>query len=344
MSETTKNMTSRERVYRTLAFQNADRIPFDMWVLPAAKMEYGEKLEALQTQYEPDFAAFVGPFDHGFTPEYYQVGKYVDPWGSEWSNIQAGVIGEVKKPVFADYSALEGYTAPTQRFLKEWDAQKDAIAQARNAGKFVIGGWISIFERLQYLRGTEELYCDIAMEEEEMFAMIDLVMDFLRTYVAAWLTMDVDAIPFGDDWGTQISLLISPIAWVKIFKPLYKELIDTIHAAGKKVFFHSDGYIFELYPQFIEMGVDAINSQLWCMGVEKVAEKYAGKITFWGEISRQTTLPHGTPEDVRNAAKTMIQFLHVHGGGLIGQSEINRDVPLANVEALCRAWNLEENL
>lgn len=194
---------------------------------------------------------------------------------------------------------------------------------------------------MQFLRGTEELYCDIALEEEELDRMTEIIMDFMRVYVDAWAEMDVDAIPFGDDWGTQISLLISPAVWVKRFKPLYQELIDKIHAAGKRVFFHSDGYIFDLYPHFIEMGVDAINSQLWCMGVDKVAEQFAGKITFWGEISRQDTLPNGTPEDIKAAARTMIQALHVNGGGLIGQSELNRDVPLENVEAFYQAWDQE---
>ena len=238
---------------------------------------------------------------------------------------------------------MKGYTPPTEQFLREWERNKPAltgqIAAARKTGKFLIGGWVSVFERFQFLRGTENLYCDIALEEPEMFAMMDMVMEFLRVYVDAWLVMDVDAVPFGDDWGTQRSLLISPDAWVKLFKPLYQELFDRIHAAGKKVFFHSDGYIFDLYPHFIEMGVDAINSQLWCMGVEKVARAFAGKITFWGEISRQNTLPHGTPEDVKQAARTMIQALHVNGGGLIGESEINRDVPLANVEAFYTAWD-----
>lgn len=74
------------------------------------------------------------------------------------------------------------------------------------------------------------------------------------------------------------------------------------------------------------------------MGVEKVAREFAGKITFWGEISRQTILPHGTPEDVRNAARQMKALLCTGGGGLIGQSEINRDVPLENVEAFLKAW------
>lgn len=335
-------MTSRERVLRTLEFQNPDQIPLDLWVLPAAKMRYGAELAALCDKYEQDIVSFTGPFDHGYTPEYYQPGTYRDPWGSVWTNIQAGMIGEVKQPVFADYAALDGYAAPIAQFQAEWDANKsklvESIAAARAQGKFIIGGWVSLFERLQYLRGTEDLYCDIASEDEDMARMTALMMEFMRVYVDNWLELDIDAMAFGDDWGTQISMLISPASWVALFKPLYKELVDKMKAAGKKVFFHSDGYIFDLYPQLIELGVDAVNSQLWCMGVEKVAEKYAGKITFWGEISRQTILPYGTVEDVYAAADTMKQQLFLCGG-LIGQSEINHDVPLANVEAVLTAWN-----
>lgn len=341
-------MTGRERVLRALNFEPTDRVPMDIWVLPAARLAHGEAFAQLQKRYEDriDIMSFVGPFDHGFTPEYYTVGTFTDPWGSVWRNLQPGVVGEVKQPVFADYEAMRGYVSPKAEFLRQWEQHKPALEQqlreARKTGKFLIGGWVSVFERLQFLRGTEDLYCDIALEEPELFGLIELVMDYLRAYVDAWAQMDVDAIPFGDDWGTQISLLISPVTWVKLFQPLYQELFDRIHAAGKKVFFHSDGYIFDLYPHFIEMGVDAINSQLWCMGVEKVAEQFAGKITFWGEISRQNTLPNGTPEDVKASERKMMQLLRVNGGGLIGQSEMNRDVPLANVQAFYEAWDEEE--
>lgn len=335
-------MNSKERVLRTLEFNSPDRLPLDIWVLPAAKMEYGEKLEALMSKHSFDIASLTGPFDHAFTPDYYVPGKFVDPWGSEWTNIQAGIIGEVKKPIFAAYEDMKIYINPVAQFEIEFDSNQAnlqmQIDSARNEDKFIIGGWISIFERLQYLRGTEELYCDIAMEEDDLFELVGIVMNFMRTYVKRWLAMDIDAMAFGDDWGSQMSMLISPKSWRAIFRPLYKELIDMIKAAGKKVFFHSDGYIYDLYPELIDLGVDAVNSQLWCMGVEKVAEKYAGKITFWGEVSRQTTLPSGTPDDVRTAISTMKKNLYSNGG-LIGQSEINRDVPLANIATLLDAWN-----
>ena len=95
----------------------------------------------------------------------------------------------------------------------------------------------------------------------------------------------------------------------------------------------------ELYPEFIGLGVKAINSQIWCMGVENVAKNYGGKLTFWGEISRQDILPKGCPEDIKIAAGKMKDLLFVNGGGLIGQSEINRDVPFENIETVLTCWN-----
>ena len=336
-------MTGKERVLKTLAFENPGSIPVDLWILPAARMEHGEKLEALLDKHELDIAQIPGPFDHGWTPEYYQLGTYTDPWGSVWTNKQAGIIGEVKDPVLGDISKLDGYKAPVAAFLEEWRENEGkvqaAIRAQREKGKFIIGGWISLFEKMQFLRGTENLYCDMGEDEGVPEKIADIAMDFWRVYVDAWLRQDIDAVTFGDDWGSQRAPLVSPAVFREKFKPRYQELIDKIKKAGKKVFFHSDGHIFDLYDEFIDMGVDAMNSQLWCMGVERVAEKYAGKITFWGEISRQNILPRGSAEEVRNAARLMKERLWVSGGGLIGQSEINRDVPLENVAALLGAWN-----
>ena len=73
------------------------------------------------------------------------------------------------------------------------------------------------------------------------------------------------------------------------------------------------------------------------MGVEKIARNFAGKITFWGEVSRQTILPRGSPQDVWNAVRLMKEQFW-KGGGLIGLSEINKGVPFENIEALLKAW------
>jgi uroporphyrinogen decarboxylase len=336
-------MTSKERVLRSLEFKNPDRIPFDLWVLPAAQIKYGEKLDALLKRYDFDIGGAAGPFDHGFTPEYFIEGAYTDPWGCVWTNRQAGIIGEVKDHILKDDNALFAYKAPVDFFSAWWDREKEtvdrALLKAREQGKFILGGWISIFERMQFLRGTEELFCDIALKEGKIEKLAEIVMEFYHVYLDKWLECDIDGVTFGDDWGSQISSLVSPEDFRVFFKPLYGALIKKIKDKGKKVFFHSDGYILDLYAELIDLGVDAVNSQLSCMGVEKVAERYAGKITFWGEPSRQDTLPFGTPEDVHKAVSAIKKACFINGGGLIGLGSMHSDVPLENLEAMLQAWN-----
>ena len=336
-------MTSRERVIRTIEFKEPDRIPVDLWILPGARTRHGAAIDLLLDENTTDIVQMNGPFDFGYTPAYYQRGSVVDPFGNEWLNVQDGHLGEVRRPAInEDYDNLSNYEVPINQFLKEWKDYKPTlekqIQKQREKDKFILGGWIEVFERLQFLHGTANMYMDIAEEEPNMFKLIDMMMEFHHVYLDEWLKMDIDGVTFGDDWGSQRGLLISPKKWKEIFKPLYKQLFDKIKNAGKKVFFHSDGYIFDLYPEFIDLGVDVINSQLWCMGVEKVAKEYAGKITFWGEISRQQTLPFGTPADIQASADLMKKNLFVNGG-LIGQSEAGEDVPLENIEAVLKAWN-----
>jgi len=336
-------MDGRERVIRTLEFENPDRIPVDLWTLPATHLKYGKRLDEIMDRNERDIVSFSGPLDLAYDGRVYKKGGFTDSWGSEWMNLQEGMVGEVKNPVFKEIEKVNSYTPPAGEFKTEWPGFRpgldEKIKEARGKGKFILGGWVSIFERMQFLRGTENLYCDLAEQSKEVLKIRDIVVDFYKEYLKAWLETDVDGITFGDDWGSQRALLISPGLWKSFFKPAYKVLFDIIKAKGKYIFVHSDGYIMDLYPEFIEMGVNAINSQLWCMGVENVAEKFAGKITFWGEISRQDILPHGTPEDIKKAAQKMKKHLFVNGGGLIGQSEAGKDVPLENVEAVLTCWN-----
>lgn len=121
----------------------------------------------------------------------------------------------------------------------------------------------------------------------EFFKLRDIVHTYFLRVIEIWAKTEVDGIIFLDDWGAQNSLLISPMMWRKLFKPLYKDYCDLIHSAGKFAFMHSDGHIFDIYEDLIEVGVDAINSQLFCMDIEEIGRRFKGRITFWGEIDRQ---------------------------------------------------------
>src|SRR5665811_2248201 len=93
------------------------------------------------------------------------------------------------------------------------------------------------------------------------------------------------------------------------------------HNAGKFAFFHTDGDTDEIFGDFVDVGIDAINSQLFTMNIEEIGKKYKGRITFWGEIDRQYILPFGTLEEVENAVKRVKSALSSEKGGIIAQCE-----------------------
>ena len=329
---------SKERVIKTVQFDNPDRIPIDLWIIPATFKHYGKQLEDLLSKYPTDISRIENEIIIKETNMIFNKGKYTDSWGCNWTNIQEGYFGEVKKPLLKDYSSIDKYKPPFEHFYSGWDSIEKQLENMTE--KFVIASQVNPFERIQFIRGTENLFMDIAYKDKRFLKLLDMVCEYFKGMVKKWLKYEkVDAIIIADDWGTQRSLLISPDSWREVFKPRYKELIDIIKETGKYVFIHSDGCIIDIYEDFIELGADAINSQLWIMNVEEIARRFSGRITFWGELSRQKTLPFGGKDDIRKAAEKMKKSFFVNGGGLIGQCEIGIDVSLENIEEALTCWN-----
>ena len=123
-----------------------------------------------------------------------------------------------------------------------------------------------------------------------------------------------------------------------MFKPLYRDYCDLIHAAGKYVFMHSDGHIQAIYPDLVEIGVDALNSQLFCMDMAELARIAKGNMTFWGEIDRQHVLPSKDPDVGRQAVRTVARHLYDPSGGVIVQFEFTAGFNPAVVTAILEEW------
>ena len=332
-------MDSRERVIRTLRFEQPDRAPRDLWRLPGVEMFHQEALKAVLEQFPEDIVK--PPFQYGpgdrETGIPHQIGTYTDAWGCVWQVGEPGVIGEVKGPPLADWSTLTAYKPPFE-ILEQADLSQVNRFCAETSRFVLAGTTVRPFERMQFLRGSEALYLDLGWETAELYTLRDMLHEFFLRDLELWIKTDVDGISFMDDWGAQRHLLISPKQWRSLFKPLYKDYCDLIHSAGKFVFFHSDGYIADIYPDLIEIGVDAINSQLFCMDIEALGRRFKGQITFWGEIDRQQVLPFGTLEEVREAVRRVRAVLDDGQGGVIAQCEWGNDVSAETVRAVFEAW------
>jgi hypothetical protein len=316
------------------------RIPRQLSVLPWADENFPGASAALKEEFPDDIIHAPGKLKSAVNERVvvggmFSVGTYIDEWGCIFENRQSGIIGEVKTPIVDDWSDTSRVHIPVEAL----DLDVEHINEfCRGTDCFVLAGAIQRpFERLQFIRGTENLFMDLAEEDEDLMTFIQKLHEFHLKELDAWSRTDVDALFIMDDWGTQNSLLINPVMWRKVFKPLYRDYIDLAHAAGKKIFMHSDGYILDIFPDLIELGLDAINSQIFCMGPEKLAP-FKGQITFWGEMDRQHILPEGTPEDVNAAVAAVYASLYAQGG-VIAQCEFGPGARPENIQAMYAAWN-----
>ncbi len=331
-------MTGRERVKAALTFNHPDRAPRNIWALPYISLFRQDELDALEREFPMDIGSpEVTPGWSSSNEELARAGQYTDEWGSVWYLAEPGVVGEVKEPVLADWSGMVKFQPPWS-LIRGRDLSY-ANRYCEQTDKFMLSECVARpFERLQFLRGSQNLYYDIGYGTKEFRKLLEMVHEYYIEDTQAWCNSNVDAISFMDDWGSAQRLLIQPSLWREIFKPLYKDYCDLAHAAGKYAFFHSDGNITSIYGDLIEVGIDAVNSQLFCMDIEALAKQFKGKITFWGEIDRQYVMPFGKPEEVSQAVWRVRNALDDGRGGLIAQCEWGKDNPMQNVEMVFRTW------
>ena len=336
-------MTERERVLKTLRFESVDRAPRDLWYPIGIEMFRRTELEQVMERYPKDFVMPDFAYgESGMAKGDPGVGEYVDGWGCLWVCGEPGVTGEVKRPALPEWSGLDSYRLPWE-MLREADLTR-VNSSCAGTDKFTLVCFANEtrpFERMQFLRGTENLFVDLAYGSRELYRLRDMLHEFYLEEMGMWAKTDIDGLSLDDDWGTQVSMLISPDKWREFFKPMYRDYCDILHAAGKFVFMHSDGNIAPILPDLIEIGVDAINAQLFCMDLEQIAEDYAGKITFWGEIDQQRILPFGSTEEVRAAVRRVKSAFSRCEGGVIAQCSWGLHDPKENIEAVFSEWDKE---
>ncbi|MCA9447147.1 MAG: methyltransferase [Candidatus Omnitrophica bacterium] len=331
-------MKSRERVLRALEFDHPDRVPRDLWTLPWAEIHHPKELAAIREDFPVDI--INSPVTYSNPPKTegdpHLKGTFVDEWGCEFLNLQDGVIGEVKRPIVEDWqSAMDKVKFPLG-WLKFDRDEVDRFC--REEDRFVIAHCCPrAFERLQFLRGSENFYMDLADPPAAMEAFIQKLHGFYCDLLSEWAKTDVDALMIMDDWGSQSSLLINPKTWRKFFKPLYRDYIRIAHEAGKKIFMHSDGFIVDIIEDLVELGLDALNSQVFCMGFDRLSP-FKGNLTFWGEMDRQHLLPNGTKEEIRSGVREFHHHLY-SSGGVIAQCEFGLAANPENIREMYLTWD-----
>jgi uroporphyrinogen decarboxylase len=281
----------------------------------------------------------------GWANSYYQQpGKYIDEWGIGWKPIEystpfgVGHYTEIASHPLADDSAITSYKAPDPNLPERYVEAAQMIREFKEE-YWIVGVTVTtIFECAWALRGYERLLSDFALQPDLAEAILNLPYCFHLTAARRLVEMGVDMIWIGDDVGSQRRMLISPSMWRRFLKPRMANFISEIKSINPhlKVAYHSDGMIYPIIPELIEIGVDVLNPiQPACMDPARIKKEFGDRICFWGTIDEQNTLPFGTPEEVREEVLLRLKTIGKDGGLILGPTHnVQLDTPMENFWAM----------
>jgi uroporphyrinogen decarboxylase len=270
--------------------------------------------------------------------------SYTDEWGVGWTNVEyktrfgKGHYTEIVGHPLADDQAIDSYQPPDPNRLELYIEAERVIKEFKDE-YWIVGVTVTtIFETAWALRGYEKALMDFVVNPDLIEELFDIPFNYHLTAAKKLVEMGVDMIWTGDDVGAQDRMLISPDTWRRFFKPLMATFISTLKSINPetKIAYHSDGNIYPIIPELIEIGLDVLNPiQPRSMDPEKVKKEYGDKLCFWGSIDEQYTLPFGTPVEVEKEVITRLRTLGKNGGLIIGPTHhVQLDTSLENFWAM----------
>ena len=361
-----KTMSPRERVLTALSRKQPDQVPryagFSDPMLDMFKEKTGSnspedyfKMEIRYVLFKPESHSEQGKW-YGSGGAWYGIAAGPKKFLKYFSNLPKGTIitewGVGFKPGSTPYYSKVIYPMKDFHYPEEIDKYPfpDVLAEYRHRylerevdklhskGYAVIGGGeMPIFELARDLRGFENLMIDMMLNQEMAAILLDKITNIRCGMAHRYAESGADILSLGDDVGTQKKMLMSPDTWRGWFKPRLKKVIESAKEVNPDmlVYYHSDGYIEPIIPDLIEVGIDILNPvQPESMNPAEIKEQYKDHLAFFGTIGIQTTMPYGTPEDVKKEVKTRIETVGKGGGLLIAPTHVlEPDVPWENILA-----------
>ncbi len=355
-------MDSRQRVLTALDHREPDRVPCDLWAAPEVWQRLQDHLglddrEGVLRHFDVDLRYVEGPAFVGQDRRVHPDGSVEDLWGVRRKIVEVEGEGytwrykEVVDPplaraeTVADIEAYEGWPSPDW-----WDYSAVAEQCRAHAGRAVVikGNRLDRTAQLKtmmYLRGMTQIFVDLRRNPELVEAMIERIKAYYIQYnarVFAAADGAADIFMMGDDYGTQQGPMMKPDMWRRYFRPAFRQYVEQAHDHGLKVMHHTCGSVIYLMDEFIDAGLDILQSiQPRAAGMDLAALKdaYGRRLCFHGGVDIQQTLPFGSPDDVRAEVAALMQAGKPGGGYIIGTAHnILPDIPTDNVVALLEAY------
>lgn len=348
-------MNKRENLLRALRRDNPEYVPFDMDLSPAQLENFKKRTGAKDFREYYDFAyRYVEINPTRIEQDYSQYYKDVKvPYGPISWNPEWGVMGtygstahfqHIMNPMrdFTEISEIETYPFPDFDADYRWEGVRERNLKLIEDGYATLAFMeMTIFELSWYLRGMEAFLTDFYADPEFNEALLDKITDIRVKMARRYAAAETDVLMLGDDVSTQLDMMLSPDIWRRSLKPRMAKIIAAAREVKPDIliFYHGDGNLSKIVPDLIEIGVDVLNPvQPECVDPFELKEKYGDRLSFWGCVGTQTTMPFGTRDQIFETCKKLIQTVGKGGGLVLAPTHtLEPEVPYENIEAFLEA-------
>lgn len=370
-----KNLSHKERVLKSLSFIEPDRVPLDIGGINVTSMHIeiekklkdylgfkgGENIirsynqrcvipdERILKYFDVDTRTIY--FDESNPWELQSDGTFIDEWGIGYKLSPDGYYYDFSSHPLkaATLEDLDRYQWPNPYSERRLLGLEKRIEELGSEYCLILeGSRECIFGLASWLRGHEQFYIDLLLNQEFAETLMDSLLDYQKKmlgFIIKKIGKDIDIFKVADDLGAQNALLISPEIYRKLIKPRQAELYRFIkNECNCKILLHTDGAVRDIIPDFIEIGVDILNPvQTSAKGMNPIQlkEEFGKKIVFWGAgVETQSTLSLGTPEEVEEDVRKKIEIFKKDGGYVFAQiHNIQPEVSINNILAMYKAFH-----
>jgi uroporphyrinogen decarboxylase len=374
-------MTSRDRILTALAHEQPDRVPIVIGTSNTTGVKMGayRRLKAGLGIDSPDRyiydwpelgtaaldeAALVrlrgdarGVLDR-FPADVYRRNRargphapFVDDWGTGQVEIAPGSWFPGVHPMkdASTIDAIERYPWPDMDDPSRVAHVRTEAERLRDENEYAVIGapWLLFpLERAFAMQGMDTFLMHMALSPDFARALLTKIADLCKRLMGHFLRECgdlVDIIKIGDDLGSQDRLLMSPAMYRRVLKPIHADYIAFIRERTRaRVFFHTDGDVFDLVDDFIDIGVDILNPVQTSAGrmsnLPELKRRWGSRLAFCGAIDTHRILPSGTPDEVRREVHRVLDVMAPGGGYMVASVHtIMDDVPPENIVAMVDA-------
>jgi uroporphyrinogen decarboxylase len=333
-------LTRKERMKRALWRQPVDRLPTQTNYTPVMGRKLADHFKLTAAELPGRLDNHLLRLDLTHPRRLSEDGRVsYDWWGAGWDTQTEGYWHSFAP--LAQSAGLAGLAWPDPDDVHLVDEARRALAADRGQHFAAPNFGLCLFERAWSLRGFDTLLMDLADRPAWVEDLLDRVTDIQVRLARRFLALGVDGGYFGDDYGAQRGMLFSPKVWRTLFKPRLARLFSVFREAGLPVILHSDGDIWAILPDLVDIGLTCLNPvQPEVLPHERLYREFGKHLSFYGGISTQTILPAGSPQAVQEATAACARELAPDGSGLVlGPSHrMQSDIPAENVEAMLNGF------